>query len=296
MITRSESCPAFAFYPTRTRAFALDSRLLYASHPDSWCYAANDTRGLHVQSGLHESLYTCLTGKFAYCSLIVHISCNPLHPTHPALGHTSSTSNPYLYTPSYSRSTNSRSVNYLSPTLLPRLPHIPRTSPSVLRVRLLDNIQELMLGFAHTGREKQASWSEVAFQGLRGELVTFAQRNPVQSLTIFGMHNVSPEFILGFSQMRSLSAFYVSITPNLAQEEEELGAEQGPSLASWLRPSLRKLMLGRGDTIGLAERFLLHPNTVFDVSQVAEFLLDTKFCLIVTPRFLVFSPFSTNWR
>ncbi|KAH6905842.1 hypothetical protein BKA70DRAFT_460070 [Coprinopsis sp. MPI-PUGE-AT-0042] len=97
------------------------------------------------------------------------------------------------------------------------------------------------------------------------------------------MDNVSPEFILCFPQMRSFSAFYVSITPNLAQEEEELGAEQGQSLASRPRPSPRKLMLGGGDTIGFAERFLLHTDPVLDVSQVAEILLDSHQML---PRLL----------
>jgi hypothetical protein len=150
---------------------------------------------------------------------------------------------------------------------------------------LLNHVQELTIGFRNNGNGKRLpySWSDFGFQGLRGALASFAQRNPVESLTIIGIGNLSPGIVRKFHQLRNLDAYSAPITNSLAEEELVVGGEPASSLGPKPQASLVKLGLSGVRIASFAERFILHPDPILDVSRVVTITLN---CHLTLPRIL----------
>ncbi|KAH6905843.1 hypothetical protein BKA70DRAFT_1291227 [Coprinopsis sp. MPI-PUGE-AT-0042] len=146
---------------------------------------------------------------------------------------------------------------------------------------LLDNVEKLTFGFANSSRQDIASWSGDAFRGLHDAMMSFAQRNPVEMLIIFGIKDMPSSLLRQFRQLNSLSAFVVPISPSSLQGNAKLGTEYAPTGLQQRPPPicLGKLNLSGEETDSFAENFILCPSPLFDVSQVNQITLDSQHLL-----------------
>ncbi|KAH6905845.1 hypothetical protein BKA70DRAFT_1499982 [Coprinopsis sp. MPI-PUGE-AT-0042] len=142
-------------------------------------------------------------------------------------------------------------------------------------LNLLSNVQTLTIAFAYFGQrvpDEMRLWSESGLGGLRRTLGSFAQRNPVTFLLIFGIREIPSTFLQRFCQLRSLTMARATAAPLLSQDKFLL--TEAPDFPS---PSpaiikLKELEL-REEASSCAERFILSPKPVLNVSQVTQAVL-----------------------